>query len=208
MLMLALSRRLPQVVRTQDLHKWERQRTKLLHGKNVGIFGMGAIGEALAPRCKALGLTVFGIDPIRRNVPGVDNWHGWDDVPRVMGQLDYVVLLMPSTPKTKGIFNADVLSRMKPTSFLINLGRGAIVDDDALFNALQTETIAGAALDVFSPEPLPEDHPYWSLKNVLITPHNGGFFDEYEKYAMPIIEENMRRFLAGDTKNMTNLIRH
>ncbi|HEY2137455.1 MAG TPA: D-2-hydroxyacid dehydrogenase [Xanthobacteraceae bacterium] len=208
MLMLALSRKLPQAIRNQDRRKWERLRTRLLHGRTVGIFGVGAIGEALAPKCKAMGMQVVGIDPIKRNIPDIDAWYAWDDVARVIGEIDYAVLLIPSTPATKGIINAKFLGGMKPTSYLINLGRGPTVDDAALLAALQEGRIAGAALDVFNPEPLPADHPYWSMSNVLVTAHNAGFFDEYEQYAMPIIEDNMKRFLAGDTKNMVNLIEH
>ena len=122
--MLALSRHLPQAVRNQDQHKWDRQRTRILRGKTVRIFGVGAIGEALAPRCKAMGMTVVGIDPVVRSIPAIDRWYGWSDLPKVMGELDYVVLFLPSTAKTRGIFGESVIAAMKPTSYLINLGRG------------------------------------------------------------------------------------
>ena len=96
---------------------------------------------------------------------------------------------------------------MKPTGHLVNLARGGVVDEEALMAALTTRRIAGAALDVFSEEPLPESHPLWAMDNVLITPHQGGFYDEYVNEALPVIEHNLRKFLAGDTNGMINLVR-
>jgi len=204
--MLALSRDLPRSVRNQDRRSWNRHLPRLLEGKTVGIFGVGGIGAALAPKCKALGMTVVGVDPIKRDVAGVDRMHGWDEVSRVIGDLDYVVLFIPSLPGTQGIVNAEVLSAMKPTAYLINLGRGEVIDETALVKILQEGRIAGAALDVFRKEPLSDDHPLWSMENVIVTPHLGGISDEYPKRAFPILDENMRRFLDGDTRNMINLI--
>ncbi len=204
--MLALSRDLPRAVRNQDRRSWNRHVPRLLDGKTVGIFGVGIIGEALAPKCKALGMKVIGVDPIRRAAAGVDRMVGWDQVLRVMPDLDYVVLFIPSSPETRGIVNAEVLAAMKPTAYLVSLGRGDVIDDEALLRTLQEGRIAGAALDVFREEPLREDHPFWSLTNVIITPHLGGVSDEYPKRAFPIIDENMRRFVAGDRKNMINLV--
>lgn len=204
--MLALSRDLPRAVRNQDRCSWNRHIPRLLDGKTVGIFGVGIIGEALAPKCKALGMKVIGVDPIRRAAAGVDRMVGWDQVLRVMPDLDYVVLFIPSSPETRGIVNAEVLAAMKPTAYLVSLGRGDVIDDEALLRTLQEGRIAGAALDVFREEPLREDHPFWSLTNVIITPHLGGVSDEYPKRAFPIIDENMRRFVAGDRKKMINLV--
>jgi len=206
MAMLALSRDLPRSVRNQDRRSWTRHLPRLLEGKTVGIFGVGVIGAALAPRCKALGMTVVGVDPIKRDVAGVDRMHGWDEVPRIIGDLDYVVLFIPSSATTQGIVNAELLLAMKPTAYLISLGRGEVIDEPALVGVLQQGRIAGAALDVFRKEPLPDDHPLWSMENVIITPHLGGLSDEYPKRAFPILDENIRRFLAGDIRNMINLI--
>jgi phosphoglycerate dehydrogenase-like enzyme len=208
MLMLALSRHLPDHVRAQERHKWATDPARLLHGKNVGIFGVGAIGEGLAVRLKAMGMIVHGIDPVRRRVPGIDKWHPWTDAEALMPQLDYVVLLMSLTPKTRGVFDAKLLGKMKPTAYLINVGRGGLCDENALIDILRNGKIAGAGLDAFVKEPLPEDSPLWDLKNVIVTPHNAGPFDEYAKYCFPILDENLRRFLAGDTKNMINLVEH
>ena len=109
------------------------------------------------------------------------------------GDVDFLVLLTPYTPETRGIVSAAVLAAMKPSSFLINVARGGIIDEPALVQALSERRIAGAALDVFSQEPLPEDHPLWGLDNVLLTPHTAGFHVGYIDDALPIVEENMRR---------------
>ena len=208
MAMLALARDFPRSVRNQERRTWARHIPTLLEGKTIGIFGVGVIGATLALKCKALGMTVIGVDPIQRDVAGVDRIVGWNEGLSVIGDLDYVVLLIPASASTRGIVNAEVLSRMKTTAFLVSLGRGEVLDEDALLKILQERRIAGAALDVFRKEPLPDDHPFWSMDNVIITAHLGGASDEYPKRAFPILDHNMRRFLAGDTANMINLIHH
>ena len=105
------------------------------------------------------------------------------------------------------MIDAKVFAAMKPTCYFINLARGGVVDEDALIEALRNRQIAGAALDVFNHEPLPPDSPLWSFKNVIITTHQGGFCDIYVDLAMPILEHNMRAFLAGDLKDMVNVVR-
>ena len=208
MAMLALSRDFPRAVRNQDRRAWERWPASLLEGKTVGIVGVGLIGAALAPKCKALGMTVVGVDPVVRNVPGVDRMVAWDRIMQVIGDLDFVVLFVPASASTRRIVDLELLRAMKPTAYLVNLGRGDVIDDEALIRILEEGRIAGAALDVFRKEPLPGDHPFWSLENIIITPHLGGAFDEYPSRALPIIQENMRRFLAGDTANMINVVNH
>ncbi|HXM20115.1 MAG TPA: D-2-hydroxyacid dehydrogenase [Terriglobales bacterium] len=206
MAMLALSRDLPRAVRNQDRHLWERWPAGLLDGKKLGILGIGVIAEALAPKCKALGMTVVGISSVQRTVAGFDRIHGRDEFISAVRDLDYLVVLTPYSPATRHIVDTAILSAMKRTSYFINLARGGVVDEEALIKALENGQIAGAALDVFSQEPLPEDHPFWSMKNVIVTPHLGGFYDGYADRALPVVEENIRRFLAGDTMNMINVI--
>ena len=207
MLMLALSRDLPRSVRSQQRHKWDRFPAMLLKDKTVAIFGVGVIAEELAPKCKAFGMTVVGITSAKRAVAGFDKMYERDELERAVREIDYLVLLTPYSPATRGIVGAKVFSAMKPTSYLVNLARGGVVDEDALIRALEQGQIAGAALDVFTQEPLPEDHPFWKMERVIITPHLGGFYDAYPAHALPIIEENLRRFLAGDTKNMINVVK-
>ena len=205
--MLALSRDLPGFVRAQDQHQWKRWPAKLLHNKTVGIVGIGVIAEALAPKCKAMGMTVVGLSSTPRKIAGFDSMHPMSELLSVLPHLDYLVLLTPYSPATHHLIDAKVFEAMKPTAFLVNLARGGVVDEDALVAALRANSFAGAALDVFSQEPLPPEHPLWAFKNVIITTHQGGFCDTYVDLAMPILEHNMRCFLSGDTKGMINVAR-
>jgi phosphoglycerate dehydrogenase-like enzyme len=131
-----------------------------------------------------------------------------EELARAVRDLDFLVLLTPYTPQTQGIVNAEVLGAMKPSAFVVNLARGGIVDEKALLGALREKKIAGAALDVFAQEPLPAEHPFWSMDNVIVTPHLGGFHDEYAEQALPTVEENVGKYLAGDLKNMINVVKH
>jgi phosphoglycerate dehydrogenase-like enzyme len=205
--MLALSRDLPGAIRAQDEHQWRRWPAKLLHDKTVGILGIGVIAEALAPKCKAMGMTVVGITSSPRQVAGFDRVHPMSELLAVLPQLDYLVLLTPYSPATHHMIDAKVFAAMKPASYFVNVARGGVVDEDALLAALRDKKIAGAALDVFNREPLPPDHPFWDFENVIITTHQGGFCDTYVDLAMPILEHNMRCFLRGDLKGMINVAR-
>jgi D-2-hydroxyacid dehydrogenase (NADP+) len=205
--MLALSRDIPRFVRQQSRGHWGRWPAKLLHNKTVGILGIGVIAEALAPKCKAMGMTVIGITSAPRSVAGFDRVHPTSEMLSVLPELDYLVLLTPYSPATHHMIDAKVFAAMKPTSYLINVARGGVVDEDALVDALRAGKIAGAGLDVFNQEPLPADHPFWTFENVIITTHQGGFCDTYVDLAMPILEHNMRCFLKGDLKGMINIAR-
>jgi phosphoglycerate dehydrogenase-like enzyme len=208
MLMLALARDLPRAMRNRDARKWERYPSRLLKGKTVGIFGVGAIAKSLAPKCKSFGMKVIGITSAVRGVEGFDRMVRRDDLESAVGELDFLVLLTPYTRETQGIVGAKVLAAMKPAAFLVNLARGGIVDEDALLGALRGGRLAGAALDVFASEPLPGDHPFWSMDNVIVTPHLGGFHDQYAEEALPTVIENFRKFLAGDVAHMVNVVKH
>lgn len=207
MLMLALSRGLARALRSQGRRKWDRFPARLLNGKTVGIFGIGAIAADLAPKCKVFGMKVEGISSVVRSVPGFERMYRRDELAQAVRGFDFLVLLTPYTPETHGIVNAKIFDAMKPTGYVLNLARGGVVDEDALLAALQAGKIAGAALDVFVEEPLREDHPFWTMENVIVTPHLGGFHDQYADRALPAIEENVRRFLAGDTQSMTNVVK-
>ena len=206
--MLALSRDIPGFVRAQDEHQWKRWPAKLLQDKTVGILGIGVIAEALAPKCKAMGMTVIGVTSKPRKVAGFDRVHPVSELLKVLPEFDHFVLLTPYSPATHQMIDAKVFAAMKPTAYLVNLARGGVVDEDALVAALRDKKLAGAALDVFQQEPLPADHPLWTFPNVIITTHQGGFCDTYVDLAMPILEHNMRCFLEGDLKAMKNVARH
>jgi D-2-hydroxyacid dehydrogenase (NADP+) len=205
--MLSLARDLPRSARAQDKSAWERWPSQLLAGKTVGILGVGLIAEYLAPICKALGMTVIGISGTPRPTASFDRMVARTDLIKVAPEFDYLVALAPLTPETRGIIGEKLLAAMKPSAFLVNVARGGVVDEPALIKALEAGTIAGAALDVFSEEPLPPTNPLWKTKNVTIFPHLGGYSQGYEDRAMPTIEDNMRKFLAGDSKAMVNIVR-
>ena len=205
--MLALSRDIPRFVRQMDRQAWGRWPAKLLHEKTAGILGIGVIAEVLAPKCKAFGMNVVGFTSKPRPVAGFDRVYSTNEFLKRVPELDYLVLLTPYSAATHHMIDATVFAAMTPTSYLINVARGGIVDEDALVEALRQKRFAGAALDVFEHEPLPADHPLWSLPNVIITTHQGGFCDTYVDLAMPILTHNMRCFLNGDLKGMMNVAR-
>jgi phosphoglycerate dehydrogenase-like enzyme len=207
MAMLALSRDFPRVVRNQDRRVWERWPSTLLDKKTLGILGVGVIAEALALRCKALGMVVVGVSSTKREVPGFDRMYSREELLTAVGGFDFFLVLTPYSAATRNIVDADVFAAMKPGSYFLNLARGGVVDEHALIQALESGQIAGAALDVFSQEPLPEEHPLWRTKNVILTPHLAGFYDGYAAAALPVIEENIRKFLAGDIANMINIVK-
>jgi len=206
--MLALARNLPRAIRLQDKHQWQRFPAQLLHNKTVGIFGIGAIAEVLAPKCKAFGMHVIGVSSTPRPVAGFDRMHHTSELATIIGEFDFFVLLTPLTEKTRNCIGTNVFAAMKPAAFFVNLARGGVVDETALIAALRQKRIAGAALDVFQEEPLPADHPFWGMDNVIITTHQGGFCDVYIDHAWPTLEANMRCFLAGDFSAMINVVPH
>lgn len=204
--MLALNRNFPQNVRNQEKKIWDRWPGKLLYRKDVGILGIGVIGEEIARKCKAFGMTVYGIDIAKREVDSVDHFYDPSVLLQVMPKVDYFIIVVPYTPETEHMINGKVLSAMKSTAYLINLARGKVVDEEALIEALEHQKIAGAALDTFWTEPLPEDHPLWGFENVIITPHVAGMSENYVEQIFGIFGENLRRFLHGERKNLINLV--
>jgi D-2-hydroxyacid dehydrogenase (NADP+) len=206
--MLALARDLPRAVRAQDKREWARFPARLLHNKTVGIFGIGAIAAELAPKCKVFGMRTIGISAVPRPVAGFDRMAGRDELADLVGEFDFFVLLTPLTEQTRNAVDATVLAAMKPTSFLVNLARGGVVDEAALIDVLTSGRIGGAALDVFNEEPLPPDHPFWAMETVIITTHQGGFCDVYIDYALPTVETNMQCFLSGNIAGMINVVPH
>jgi D-2-hydroxyacid dehydrogenase (NADP+) len=205
--MLSLARDLRRATRAQDKNEWVRWPARLLDGKTVGILGVGLISEHLAPICKAFNMTVVGITSAPRKGLGFDRMVASDKLLKVASELDYLVVMTPLTRASRNIIGENVFAAMKPSAYLINMARGGVVDEDALITALEAGEIAGAALDVYMEEPLRSTSPLWKTKNCLLFSHLGGYSEGYEKRAMPTIEGNMRKFLAGDLKNMINIVR-
>lgn len=202
--MIYFSRRFHIAQQLQRNHKWDSRasRPSELRGQTVGILGYGDIAKNLVQMVKAQGVRCL---VVRRSIveptPGFDAVDQFlppfslDDVMRVS---DFLVLAAPRTPETDGMVSAQLLGLMKPTAYLINVGRGSLVDEDALIQALQEGRLAGAGLDVFRTEPLPEESALWDMPNVLITPHNSGPSEIYMSESMDILCDNLRRYLANE----------
>jgi phosphoglycerate dehydrogenase-like enzyme len=167
----------------------------------MGIVGMGAIGGEIARRALAFGMTVRGVDrfPDRVHAPeGVEKVEGIDRLKELLAWSDFAVIAAPHTPETERLFDAAMLGRMRPSSYLINIGRGAIVVLDDLVAALRAGTLAGAALDVFEVEPLPADHPLWDFPNVILTPHTAGYSPVIAERHLETLVDNVGRFARGE----------
>ena len=209
LLMLTLARDLPRHVRNQSAHRWDRgQQWPLLCGKTAVIAGIGVAGTAIGQLLHAFGMRVVGLTRTPRAIDGFDAMAPLDQLTAFAAEADYLIDVLPGTDENRARFGREVFAAMKPGAFFVNIGRGDTVDQAALHECLAANRIAGAALDVFPTTPLPADSPFWDMPNVLITPHISGFFAGYEDYALPIIIDNMRLFLAGRTDEMTNIVAH
>ncbi len=175
--------------------------TIFLPDATMGIVGLGAIGGEIARRALAFGMRIVAVDrfPERTHPPeGVESVEGMDQLPDLLGEADFVVIAAPHTPETAGLFDAPTIARMKPSAYLINIGRGAIVRLDDLVDALARGVIAGVALDVFEVEPLPADHPLWGFPNVILTPHTAGYSPVIARRHLETLVENVGRFARGE----------
>jgi phosphoglycerate dehydrogenase-like enzyme len=205
-LLLALAKRLPSAMRYQQQRLWgqeamwqERPRPREVQGATLGLIGLGSIGREVATRAKALGMRVVAVreHPEKGN-EGVDAVYGPSDLHPMLAEADYVVIAAPITSATQSLFDAARLAHMKPDAYLINVSRGQLVNEAALADALRQKKIAGAALDVFSVEPLPVDSPLWGLDNLLITPHTAAVTEKLWERHYQLMRENLRRYLAGE----------
>ena len=200
-MMLMFVKDAPSCLLMKQAREWRRFRPKLLKGQTVGILGLGAIGREIARLCKAFGMKVIGV---RRSggpespFPDVDRVYPRERLPELLAESDFVVLALPLTKETKGMIGEKELRGMKPSAYLINVARGAIVDEGALLRALEEKWIAGAGLDVFIQEPLPPESKFYELPNVIFSPHISGDMPDYELRATEVFCENLRRYLAGE----------
>ncbi len=200
--LLAFARQLPKAFRDQQKHEWKHHGFNdvfELHGKTLLMVGVGAIGEQAARVSCAFGMRVIGV---RRNpeqpADCLAEIHAPEELPALLPQADFVVLTVPLTAETRGMIGERELRAMKPSAYLINIGRGPTVDQDALVRALRQGWIAGAGLDVADPEPLPPHSALWDMPNVIITAHYSGLTPRYNQRAIPIFLENLRRYLNGE----------
>jgi phosphoglycerate dehydrogenase-like enzyme len=204
---IALARRLPVAVRAQAAHRWAHAEieganvdVRTLQGQRMGIVGLGAIGIEVVKIAAPFG---FRITAIRRRAtgpppPGVEEVWPPDRLHDLLAQSDVVVLAAPHTPETKRLIGRRELDRIKRGAFLINIARGKLVDDDAVIDALRDGRLGGAALDVFSDEPLDPASLYWDLPNVIVTPHVSGALQDYWTPLVALFADNLRRFERGE----------
>lgn len=217
MMMLALGHHMRDILFNQEKGEWPRDRwerfsPRELRNSTVGIIGYGSIGREIARLIKPWGVTVLAVKRDLRH-PGdsgysisglgdpngdlFDRLYPVQALKSVMAKSDFVVMTLPLSRETQGLVGADHLAVMKSTGFLIDLGRGGVVDQSALLTALQERKFAGAALDVFSDEPLPPGSPFWRLPNVIVSPHIGGISSLYRERAATMFAENLKRYLEN-----------
>jgi phosphoglycerate dehydrogenase-like enzyme len=201
LLMLALARGISRYALLQQERRWESHEVGVLAGQTVGIVGLGGIGTGLARRASAFDMQIIGLDPKIDGLPGIA---GLEAVLRpaeldvLLERSDWVAICAPHTPDTEKMFRRAQFRRMKRTAFLINVGRGVIVDLPDLTEALRAEDIAGAGLDVFEVEPLPADHPLWAMPNVVITPHVAANAPGVSERWLNVLLDNLGRFVRSD----------
>jgi phosphoglycerate dehydrogenase-like enzyme len=200
-MILYFSRRFNVAVRNQPLHEWERYRPREVDGATVCLVGYGPIGRRAAGLCKALGMNVTSVRAsLSEQQEGddvVERFYPLSDLNVALAEADYIVIAAPRTPKSEKMIGREQFAALKPHAVLVNISRGALVDEEALVQALQEGKLGGAGLDVFEQEPLPESSPLWDFPNVLVTPHNSGATPHYNSRLTDIFRDNLARYLAG-----------
>ncbi len=200
-LLLSMARGIPAYFRSQLEGRWENNSVPVIHvaGTTLGVLGLGGIGLAVAERGHAFGMRVLALDPAPKGRPDyVERIYGVHELHEMLGEVDFFVICAPHTGETDRMIDAAALEAMKPSAIFINIGRGKVVDLAALTRALGNGEIAGAGLDVFEEEPLPEGHPLWAMENVMITPHVAAISDRIEDRRIVLILENIQRFRDGE----------
>ena len=195
----AASRQLHRYRDNQRASEWKELQHQELRDATIVVYGMGSIGGEIARLASAVGMRVIGVR--RKEGPaeaGIERVVAADRLLEVVGEADYLAIAAPLTSATRGAVSREVISRMKPSAWIMNIGRGAIVDEPAMIEALQAKRIGGAALDVFTTEPLPKESPLWGLENVIITPHHSGSSPRVSERTLKLFAENLRRYKAGE----------
>ncbi|MFC2077849.1 D-2-hydroxyacid dehydrogenase [Candidatus Bipolaricaulota bacterium] len=193
--LLALTQHLRTVHASQEARHWEPLTVEFLRGRTLGVAGVGSIGQAVAERARAMGMRTVGLTRSARELAGFDRSYGSDQRDAFLSDLDGLVLCLPLTADTRGWIGRDELACMKPSAILVNVSRGAILDEPALVDALRERRIRAAILDVFAEEPLPATSPLWTLDNVTITSHHAGLNVPVEM--IEFFLGNLARFRSG-----------
>ena len=204
-LLFAVAKKLPDAVRFQEKHIWGqesmwrgRPRPRELAGATAGLVGLGSIGREVAKRASSLGMRIVAVreHPEKGSPEHVEQVFSSSQIDDLLSQSDYVILAAPLTPATRSLMNAMRFAKMTFDACLINVSRGALVDEAALAQALREKKIGGAALDVFAQEPLPPDSPLWDLENLLITPHTAALTEKLWERHYKLFAENLHRYVA------------
>ncbi|WP_409299756.1 D-2-hydroxyacid dehydrogenase [Peribacillus sp. SCS-155] len=198
-LMLALTRKIYSYIRNQATKTWHHEHmNQEIHNKTIGIIGVGAIGKETAKIAKAFGMRVLGTRHSGKPEQFVDEMYTNKELHTILPQCDYVVITLPLTTETHHLFGSEEFKLMKTSSFLINIGRGEIVNEPELIQALNDGEIAGAGLDVFETEPLQAESPLWNMDNVIITPHTAGSTEFYDQRVLDqIFLPNLKSYISG-----------
>ncbi|WP_088036975.1 D-2-hydroxyacid dehydrogenase [Evansella clarkii] len=198
-LMLGLTRKVHTYVRNQQEKRWHHANMGMeMHGKTMGVIGVGAIGKETAKIAKAFNMTVIGIRNSEKQEENVDEMYTMDKLNEILPRCDYVAVTLPLTEQTNRLFKAEQFKLMKESAFFVNIGRGQLVVEEDLIKALKNGEIAGAGLDVFEKEPLEETSPLWDMENVIATPHTAGSTDYYNQRLMEkIFIPNLKNFAEG-----------
>ncbi len=195
--LLGLTQRLRDVYHLQHDCTWLPLEVSFLKGRMVGVAGAGSIGQAVAQHAQGMGMRTLGLARRPREVPPFEYVYGPDELESFLPQLDILVICLPLTPETRRMFGPDELALLKPSAVLVNVSRGAIVDEKVLIGALQSGRLRAAVLDVFEHEPLPPGSPLWFMDNVTVTSHQAGL--NVPDIVIDFFLENLRRFGAGET---------
>ncbi|WP_336345633.1 D-2-hydroxyacid dehydrogenase [Halalkalicoccus ordinarius] len=199
--MLMLARRLHQYVRQGTEKRWKRPAWDVpftLDGESLCVVGLGTLGRGIAERAGALDVSVTGVRRSGEPVEGVERVAPSDELHEAIGDARFVAVATPLTDETEGLIGRDEFEAMREDAYLINVARGPIVDERALIDAIETEEIRGAALDVFEDEPLPEDSPLWEFEEVIVTPHAAAYTRDYYRDIAALVEGNVSRIAAGE----------
>ena len=199
--MLFFSYDLRRVIRQQESGIWQPFESQELHGKTLGIVGYGGIGSAAAERARPFGVRILALrrrPALSEKDPLLEGTYPPERINELMAACDYVLVAAPLTPETRGLVGESQFAAMKPNAVLINVGRGPVVDQAALLRALETGLIRGAALDVFDVEPLPSNHPFYRMPNVLLSPHTADRVTGFFQLPVECFLQNLRRFRAGE----------
>jgi phosphoglycerate dehydrogenase-like enzyme len=192
------------IAEDQKQSLWRQRVATPLNGKTLGILGIGAIGQEVARLATALGMHVIGTKRRPAPLPGLAEVVPPEQTAAVLGESDFVLLLLPATPDTTDFINAERLGQMKPEAWLLNFGRGHVVSDDDLIAAVTARTIAGAVLDVFRQEPLPKEHKFWTTDGIVVLPHIGGPHPQRDSIVARLFVENLTLFL--DAKPLKEVV--